>query len=29
MKKQINYYENQPKFYVAVDCIIMGFMAGE
>ncbi len=29
MKKQINYYENHPKFYVAVDCIIMGFIDGE
>ena len=29
MEKQINYYENQPKFYVAVDCIIMGFMDDE
>ena len=29
MDKNINYYESQPKFYVAVDCIIMGFMGGE
>ena len=28
MKKQSIYCENRPKFFVAVDCIIMGFLAG-
>ena len=29
MDKQINFYQSHPKFYVAVDCIIIGFMEGE